>query len=68
MTEHTTECEEARAGHTIEDKDAWGKVIDVRPDAYPTMYRLTVEQQAEVLACPHQDHDIVRTFCGVVLP
>lgn len=65
--EHTDECVTARAGHSIETRDGWGKVIDLRDDPYPLMLDLTEEGRAAVLGCPHRDHDVVRLFCQVVL-
>lgn len=69
MTDHTTECEAARAGHFFtQETDDLGRVLDLRPDPYPTMSDLTEEGRAAVLACPSGVHDVVRLFCQVTLP
>lgn len=64
MTEHSEACEAARAGHFFMERDGLGqlRVPTDRPDPYPSMGDLAVELQADVLACPHHDHDVVRLF------
>lgn len=52
VTDHTPACEKVRAGHVHEG----------RPDPWPKMGSLSVEEQEAVLACPHWAHDSIRSF------
>jgi hypothetical protein len=67
VTDHTQECERARAGHRFPDERDWrGRVVAKGgEDPYPSRGALTGEQWAAVMACGHRDHDVVRIFAGV---